>query len=251
MDFHRITLERGHSGSRLLIEFSAFRSGVLELPPIEIGGERFAGLHVDIRSILDPGETGAVLSGPVLPLAVPGTAPLVYGTMGAVALLLSLSLWAGTWGRRHLGGWILRWRKRRLIVSMAIVEKRLRRTLLREGNRRDILNILSGEFRGFLAFFTGENCRAMTALEIGRLPPLEISAPRDGAAFPSDDMAEPPAAAYGGFLESFFRRCDELRFNGSEIITGDVLALLGDLRDFLEALYKTGRNKPRREEKAA
>jgi len=42
IDFHRIILERRVTGSRLLIEFTAFVPGYLNLPDIEIGGEHFS-----------------------------------------------------------------------------------------------------------------------------------------------------------------------------------------------------------------
>jgi hypothetical protein len=227
MEFHRVVLERRPSGSRLLVEFAAFTTGLLELPPIEIGGERFAGLRVEISSLIGSGENDAVLSGPALPLAIPGTSLLVYGTMGGFVLLFLAALWTGIWGRRHFGGWILKWKRRRLIASMSGVEKRLRRTLLKEGNPRAILNTLSGEFRSFLSFFTGENCRAMTAKELGRLPPELLAWVESG----------------GDFLSGFFRRCDELRFSGDEIAADDILAMLGDLRQFLKALDRAERGK--------
>ena len=292
LELYRVALEYRPSGRRLLIEFTAFTPGLLELPPIEIGGERFAGLHVEISSVLEPGETGAVLSGPAPPLAIPGTSLLVYGTMGIAALLLLLALWAGLWGRRHLGVQILKWRRRRLIISMWGIERHLRRSVQREGKYRDALNKLSGEFRGFLSFFTGQNCRAMTAAEIGRLPPLgacgtcgflrplaakisDFRAPlgvckvenTQNCAFslsfglkphrllaPANDGSAPgkndayanyaeyqPGRSNGGFLGGFFSRCDELRFSGSEIAAGDVLAILGDLRRFLKMLDRAER----------
>jgi hypothetical protein len=239
IELRRVALERRPSGSRLLIEFAAFTPGDLELPPIEIGGERFSCLRVTIGSVIGGGQTDAVLSAPARPLAIPGTGLLVYGTLGAFTLFLLLSLWAGIWGRRHLSGWLLKWQRMRLIVSMAGIEKRLRRSLLREGKARETLNSLSGEFRAFLSFFTGENCRAMTAAELGQLPPEALALWRGG------ECAEDAARELGGdFLGPFFRRCDTLRFSGSEIISNDeVLAMLGDLRRFLAALYKTGRRK--------
>jgi hypothetical protein len=237
IEIRRVALERRPSGSRLLVEFSAFMPGLLELPPIEIGGQRFAGLHVEISSIIGSGENSMVLSGPASSLAVPGTGLLVYGTMGVFAALLLLILWGVFWGRRHLGALILKWKRRRLIVSMWGIEKRLRRTLLRDGMRREILNTLSTEFRIFLSFFSGENCRAMTAAELGRLPPLvQQAAPDEGGGEAGE------AALTGGFLGPFFERCDTLRFSGSEIIAGDVLAMLGDLRRFLKTLDRAERS---------
>jgi hypothetical protein len=230
IELHRAQLEYRSSGSRLVVEFSAYAPGTLELPPIEIGGKRFAGLRVTISSVIGSGENGAVLAGPAPPLAVPGASFLIYGTMGAFVLFALFALWAGLWGRRRMAGWITRWKRGRLVVSMWGIEKRLRKNAAKEGSRRDLLNLLSVEFRGFLTFFTGENCRAMTAAEIGNMP-AELFAPENGAA---------PELS-GGFLEAFFRRCDELRFNGSDIVTEDVLAMLDDLRRFLKTLGRPGR----------
>lgn len=267
IELYRVSLERRPSGSRLLVEFSAFTPGVLELPPIEIGGERFTGFHVEISSILGPGETGVLLSGPAPPLAIPGTGLLVYGTMSALVLFLLLGIWAVFWGRRSLGALTLQWKRRCLIISMWAIEKHLRRSLSRGEQYRNILNSLSGEFRSFLSFFTGQNCRAMTAVELERLPPLvsldedrgspDYAEPRSGG---SGDTAGIPArepynqrsiVTGGAFLGSFFRRCDELRFSGSAIDAADVQAVLGDLRRFLKTLDRAGRGKVRRGEAAA
>lgn len=227
MDIHRIVLERRPSGGRLLIEFSAFTTGFLELPPVEIGNERFTGLRVEIRSLIGSGE--AVLSPPAAPLAMPGTGLLVYGTMAALALLTLTALWFLFWGRRRLGRWLLKWKRWRLIISMRAIEKRLRRTLLKGGERREILDTLSAEFRIFLAFYSGENCRAMTPAELGGL-----RLPAENAGFSGGD-----------FLASFFRGCDRIRFSGKDITDGEVLAALGDLGRFLEILEKAGREKPK------
>ena len=254
IDFHRIVLERRPAGSRLLVEFSAFIPGLLELPPIEISGERFAGLRVEISSILDSGETGTVLSGPAPALAIPGTSFLVYGTMGALALILLLALWAGIWGRRRFSGWSTRWKRRRLIVFMWGMEKRLRRNLQKEGKPQNVLNTLSGEFRAFLSFFTGENCRAMTAAELSRLPPELLLPGRGGDQKPDADSTARPGPELeisGDFLGAFFRRCDEFRFSGSNISAAAVLVMLDDLRRFLKNLDRAERNAFRRQGEAA
>jgi hypothetical protein len=233
IDLYRIVLERRPSGSRLMIDFSAYTPGLLELPPIEIGGETFTGLGVEISSILGPGEGGAVLSGPASPLAVPGTSLLVYGTMGLITLFLLLVLWVLFWGRRRLAGWLEKWKRRQLIISMWNIEKRLRKNLAKGGNRQDILNALSSEFRVFLSLFTGQNYRAMTAGEMEHIAPPHTDAETEG---------KTAGALSGGFLGAFFGRCDGLRFSGAEIAGNDILAALGDLRLFLQGLEKAGKN---------
>jgi len=216
---HHVSLERRPGGSLLIVEFSAYTPGVLELPPIVIAGEIFSGLKVEISSILAADESDTVLSGPALPLAVPGTSLLIYGTLSAVILLILLTIWVMLWGRRRMKGWLAAWKRRRLLVSMLGTEKRLRKALAKGVPRRDILDILSTEFRVFLAGFTGENFQAMTAGEIGRL----------------EDMVE-GEGMNRGFLGGFFSHCDEVRFSGVEIDGEQTLAMLGDLRRFLAGI---------------
>ncbi len=229
IDIHRVALENRPQGRRLVVEFSAYVPGQLELPPIEIGGERFAGITVNISSALS-GSDAAVLSGILPPAAVPGTAFLVYGTMVGIVLVLLFALWIALRGRKLFSGWLSAWERRRLIVSMMRIEKRLRKNLRGGIAEQNILDTLSGEFRSFLSLFTGENCRAKTAGEFGRL------------VFFQEFPGMPPEWD-SRFLESFFRRCDNLRFSGGAIDSADIMALLAELRQFLAALAKAGRER--------
>jgi hypothetical protein len=210
---HHAAIERRPGGNFLTVEFSAYTPGSLELPPLEIAGEFFGGIKIEISSILSADESAMVLSGPALPLAIPGTSLLIYGSMSAVIALTLLAIGGLFWGRKRLKGWLETWRRRRLIASMMGTEKRLRRALARGAVRREILDILSTEFRGFLACFTGENCRAMTAAEIACLASMD-----------------------GEFLGGFFSHCDAIRFSGGGINGEQTLAMLGDLRRFLTGL---------------
>ena len=96
---------------------------------------------------------------------------------------------------------------------MLNIEKRLRKNLAKGSACREILDTLSFEFRGFLGFLTGENCRSMTAEELGRLAPQRHFPP--------------------GFLGDFFGRCDSIRFSGYSIEENETLAMLGNVRGFL------------------
>jgi hypothetical protein len=226
IDFHRILLERRMSGSRLLIEFTAFAPGTLELPVIEIDGERFSGLTVTVNSLLSTGS-GYVLSGPASSLVMPGTSLMLYGTMAGFVLLLLLVIWFIFRGRRYLQKWAAVWKQWRLFASVKNMEKRLHKALLKGANKRLILDRISDEFRVFLSFFTGINCRAMTAREFEKL------------------------AEYNPlFLKDFFGKCDELRFCGAEVNSDDVLHLLADLRFFVGEAEKTGKEKPAQEKAA-
>jgi hypothetical protein len=167
-----------------------------------------------------------VLSGPALPLALPGTSLLVYGTMSAAIFLMLLAIWSMVWGRKRIKGWLAAWNRKRLLVSMLATEKRLHRALVKGVPRREILDILSSEFRSFLTCLTGENCRAMTAAEIGLLKTLGEE-----------------SVMGGEFLGSFFNNCDSLRFSGREINGDETLTMLGDLKRFVQTLDRTGRGK--------
>jgi len=223
IEIHRVGLERRPGGSFLNIEFSAYTPGTLELPPFEIAGKIFSGVTIEISSILEPGESGTVLSGPALPLAIPGTSLLIYGAISAGILLMLLTIWVLFRGRAQVKGWLAALKRRWLLVSMLDMEKRLRKTLARGAACREILDVLSIEFRNFLACFTGENYRAMTAVEISHI---------------KDTVTD------SEFLGGFFSRCDGIRFSGGEISGDETLELLGDLRSFLRTLGRAMRRKP-------
>ncbi|MDR2718388.1 MAG: hypothetical protein LBB89_10065 [Treponema sp.] len=228
IDIHHVTIERRPTGSFLKIEFSAYTPGILELPPFDVAGKIFSGLTVEISSILESGESGMVLSGPALPLAIPGTSLLIYGTISSGILLMLLTIWVLFRGRAQMKGWLAVWKRRWLLVSMLDMEKRLRKALAKGAVCRKILDVISTEFRNFLACFTGENCRAMTAVEIGRLKNREGS-----------EVSVPD----GEFLGKFFSRCDDIRFSGAEISGDETLAVLGDLRGFLTEMSRSMQKK--------
>jgi len=210
---HHAAIERRPGGSFLTVEFSAYMPGTLELPPFEIAGEIFSGIKIEISSILAADESAMVLSAPALPLAIPGTSLLIYGSMSAVILLGLLIIGGLFWGRKRINGWLTAWKRRRLIAAMLGTEKRLRKALSKGAVRREILDSLSTEFRSFLARFTGENCRAMTAAEIACLANMD-----------------------GAFLGEFFSHCDSIRFSGDAINGVQILEMLGDTKRFLAGL---------------
>jgi len=234
IDFNRITLERRAGGSRLMIEFTAFVPGILELPVIEIGGERFSGLTVTVNSMVDS-RSSVVLSGPASSLAMPGTALMLYGTMAAVIVFILLAIWFIFRGHTFLRKAGDKWKLWISFVSMKNTEKRLRRSVLRGGNKRLILDKLSDEFRLFLSFLSGHNCRAMTAREFQQLPFKLLN-------HQEIDLS---------FLLDFFNRCDKLRFSGININTKETLQLLADMRCFIGALEKAKKTKTVQEEVSA
>jgi len=222
IDFHKIILEQRIGGSRLIVEFTAFVPGLLEFPAIEIGENRFTGLSVTVNSILDS-RSSLVLSGPASSLAMPGTAFMLYGTMAVLTLVILLTIWFFVKGRMFFGKWNEKWKRWKNFVSMSITEKRLYKSVLKGEDKRIILDKLSDEFRIFLSFFTGINCRAMTAYEFQKMPFEKLKAQNINSSF----------------LYNFFRGCDELRFSGANVSSQEILRLLTDLHNFLETLRNT------------
>jgi len=215
IDIHRALLERRPVGSRLTVEFTAYAPGILELPPIVIAGEVFSGLKIEISSILEGNDAGKILSGPALPLAIPGTSLIIYGTIISILCCLSITFWILFWGRKRIKVWLAAWERKRLLAGMMGIEKRLRKTLARgDDTCRNILDVLSREFRNFLSRLTGERCQAMTAVEFVN---IELQINKE-------------------FLKDFFRRCDGIRFRGEEINKKDAMSMLDDIKQFLAEL---------------
>jgi hypothetical protein len=215
IDIHRIILERRLSGGRLLIEFTAFVPGVLQLPDFEIGGESFSDLTVTVNSLFS-GGSAPVLSGPASSLSMPGTAFLLYGSLSIFVFLLLLTIWFLFKGRVFLRELFKKHKRRLLFYSMKKTEKRLQKALSKGVDKRVILNEISLKFREFLSVFTESNCLSMTAAEFESLPAKQ---------FPSDFKF--PS------LGNFFRLCDEFRFSGVNVSSQDITRLLDDMRSFL------------------
>jgi len=238
IDFHRIVFERRVSGSRLLIEFTAFVTGYLELPVIEAGGEQFSGLGVTIGSIIEQSKTGLELSAPASSIAMPGTAVMIFFTITSFVLITAFTIWFALKGRRYLQGFIKKWKIWQLFILMRNTEKRLHRALLKGANSRLILDKLSDAFRSFLSFITGKNCRTMTAREFETLSAEPEHGPQNKDSIPDIDFS---------FLGGFFRRCDNLRFSGRIAVSNEILPLLDDLRFFLDKLQANMKsNAPKR-----
>ncbi|MCL2264567.1 MAG: hypothetical protein FWC22_00880 [Treponema sp.] len=219
IDFHRIILERRVSGSRLLIEFTAFVPGLIKFPVIEIGGEYFSGLTVMVNSTID-GTSDRILSGTASSLAMPGTALLLYGSMAAVVFIILLTIWFIIKGRAIINKLLEKWKRNKLFTGIRKTEKHLQRAVLKGVERREILDKLSDETREFLSILTGSNCRALTACEFELLPV--------NAQIKEEELS----------LGDFFHNCDKLRFSGVNIKDKEILQLLDALLKFTDILEK-------------
>jgi len=233
IDFHRVILERRTTGSRLIIEFTPFAAGVLALPGIEIGDEYFFGLTVTVNSLIDL-RSDPVLSAPASALAIPGTAVMLYGSMAGIVIFILLAFWFIFRGRAVIGKLRKKWKRLRLFKSMKNTEKRLHKALSKGAEKREVLDKLSNEFKAFLSILTEKDCRAMTAREF-----IEFF-----SHLPKDLFSAQEDTAY--FLGSFFRKCDELRFSGSDIDVKAIFRLLSELHLFTCAMEKNEKNKSRR-----
>jgi hypothetical protein len=228
----RVELERRGAAARLLVDFQAYVPGLIVLPPIEIASHIFTGLEVNISSILSVERQGMVLSGPAEPLAAPGTAVMIYGTiLGILLLLLSLAL-GGFWGKTRLSSLAERIRRRHVIRVMGRSLKRLRNAGTDKPDKnREPLETLSREFRTFLGILTGTNCRAMVPREFLTLPEL-------GTGYGLSPSA----------LSELFRHCDTLRFSGGDVGREAVFNLLEEFRELtglLDAAEKDRYHRPR------
>ncbi|MDR0553818.1 MAG: hypothetical protein LBG76_03330 [Treponema sp.] len=230
MTVTRVELENRGS-PRLLIDFKAYTPGILRFPPVMIGSSPISGLEVTIASILDAGDDSRILSPPASPLAAPGTMGLIYGSVALILLLLLGVAGGGIWGIPGLRAYrerLIRLRRMRRIGK-------IRRGILAgltgnvSGGEEEALARFSAEFRDFLVFFTGMNCRAMVPAEFLHLPAL------------SEEGADPLT---GRFLCELFRRWDTLRFRGGAIVRESALELFEEVRIFIEALERAEREAP-------
>jgi hypothetical protein len=227
---HRLELERRQGVERLLIDFTAYTPGLVALPPFilpQMPGFKPESYTVTIASILE--GSLLVLSNPAPPLAAPGTSLLIYGTSSLIVLVLLAALALGIWGRPYLAGLLETHRRRRLIALMRKIGIRLGGKLPQSGaqgsaHASEILRELSAEFRAFLGYFSGRDCRAMTATEFFSLPPLFAQGGENS------DTISPPS------LGLYFRTLDRLRFSGAPVAIPEISALLDVLNTMLNAM---------------
>jgi hypothetical protein len=262
---------------QLLIDFTAYEPGKLSIPSFDIPAEEpysgvfyVSGLSVDIASILT--SASMEISGPVPPLAVPGTSFLFYGALAVLVLVCSAVIYflCGRADFRRIRAHIER---RRLIRAMGKTIRHIGELCRKKApDGPDLAELslrFSAEMRKTLSFLSVLNCRALTAGElIGMVIPVS-----DFYGFPNDEDAaqernragaslnpdtlpktapdherdageepknQPGAEAYDmlspPFLGRLFRRCDILRFSGRSMDTAEFLAILDKAELFINAL---------------
>ena len=242
IDFHRIILERRVTGSRLVVEFTAFAPGFLEFPGIEIDGEYFSGLSITVNTLIND-RSDRILSGSASTLAMPGTALLLYGSIAGLAVIILLTVWFFVKGRAVLHDLNEKWKRYRLFSGIRKSGKRLQKSILKGVENRIILDQISDEARKFLSILTGKNCRAMTAHEFEQLP-ASVYMPYNGRGDEENFQIT--------IIGKFFKECDEYRFSGAECGLQDIQRLLSDLLLMINMLDKNrNREKKARNTSAA
>ncbi|MDR1466307.1 MAG: hypothetical protein LBI40_01635 [Treponema sp.] len=209
---HRIAVERHKDEVRLVVEFTAFKTGVIELPPIAVPGftDDFR-LSVAIASLLNSSTT---LSPPAPPLAVSGTAVLLYGTAISIVLIVLLLVNGRVFLIRRFLSLSVLFRNRLLIFRMKRRLEDGRKNPYKDG----ILDSLAAEFRRFLSHFFNTDCSAFTADEFSYFPLFGTDYPQ------SLD------------LRMIFRRLDRFRFDTEGVNPDNVLIFIGDVWAFIEKL---------------
>jgi hypothetical protein len=203
------------------VDFRIYTPGTHTLPTLWVGGYVFNGLEVQVASILEDENTQAlVLSEPAPPMTVPGSLSVIYGAFIAlVVLIVSASFFSG-WGRPLVSKVRGKWRRWRTIRGtgrrLALLVERLQGGDIMDWRLASrVLDELSGEFRNFLSFLTGKNCRSLVPREFKDLPPLAKN-------------FEP------SFYSDIFRRCDALRFSGKRASQKETMELLQEVQSFVE-----------------
>ncbi|MDR1126669.1 MAG: hypothetical protein LBL06_00920 [Treponema sp.] len=214
---HRIAVERQKDEIRLVVEFTAFKTGVIELPPITAPGftDEFH-LSVTIASLLSPSTMS--LSPPAPPLAVSGTAALLYGTSISLILVILLGVSARMFLIRQFLSVSVSFRNRLLIFHI----KRHLDDGRKNPHKDRILDNLAAEFRLFLSRFFGIDCSSLTADEFSY--------------FPLSSFGSIPDCPQSPDLRTIFRRLDSFRFNAEGVNSDNVLIFIEDVWAFVEKL---------------
>ncbi|MDR2803357.1 MAG: hypothetical protein LBB22_03585 [Treponema sp.] len=213
---HKIDIDR--RGRRVIIEFQAFRTGTVPLPPIPFGGAELKGLQVNIASILDSANRSMTLSPSAGMLTAPGTLWIITAFSALLAILLAALVLLYAKGGAFFTGARNALRTHILLFWINSRMRRLENRLkLGRITEKEALAILSNEVRSFLSRFWMQPCYAMSAEEF-----LYFDLPRQNAATEiitagvtvnsQADNSKLLLALYG-----FFKKCDGIRFAATAV----------------------------------
>jgi hypothetical protein len=179
--------------NRLLIDFMAFKPGVVEIPPIET--VELPPLTVNIASILERDGYSITLSPPENPLAAPGTFALITGGTAAFIALAALVVFLVRYGPKNFKMLFEKIRVRALVYAAkrAILKTQAALTVGRI-DAKDGITAVGKAFKTFLSALYRQNYDVYSAEDF-------LS---DGS-FSGDE-------AY-----RIFAACDKLRFSPARI----------------------------------
>jgi hypothetical protein len=247
---HRVDLDK--RGRRVIVEFQAFRTGIVPLPPIQLpGGSELKGLQVNIASILDSEKGSMTLSPSAGLMSAPGTFWIItaFSLLFVIVLTAIVLLWVK--GGAAFAGIRNALRTHILLHCINVRLRRLEKQLeLGQFTERQALSMLSSEIRAFLSRFWMRSCYAVSAEEF-----LYFDLPRQGAPAMKAGVAESgdtKGEQLLSTLSSFFGRCDEIRFAAAMITRETVRAVCAEAkslvngRELVESSpwFTTGRKAP-------
>ncbi len=209
---------------RLLVDFQAYAPGVMEFPPLNIGGYEFSGLTVTVASILEA-EGDRVLSEAAPSMNVPGTLAFVYGSIIGIVFCLLIVLvfyFKGIPRLKKMG--ILRRRRHTLRILRRSLNTMRTSVAKNNVSCSDALSKVSQSFRKFLSFFIEMNCFTMVPKEFLLLPKMIRQSGLKGGEIYIIKHVE--------ILYRIFKCCDELRFSGNVLERENVLKVLDTINRF-------------------
>jgi hypothetical protein len=177
---------------QLLLDFTAFRPGIVEIPPI-IEGLDLPPLKVEIASILEREGYSITLSPPEKPLAAPGTFALISGGAAACIALAAAVVFAVRYGPKHFH----------------LLFEKVRVRLLIYKTKRAILRTQTALAGGRIGIKEG-------VTRVGEVFKAFLSAlyRKDYASYAAEDFL---AEAAGDAAYRIFAACDTIRFSKAAV----------------------------------
>jgi hypothetical protein len=186
---------------QLLLDFAAFKPGVLEIPRLDmidgIGRIELPPLKVEIASILEREGYSIILSPPEKPLAAPGTFALVIGGTAALVMLAAMIVFLAVNGPERFHRVFEKVRARLLAhkAKRTILKTQNALAAGRVGNKEGVA-IIGAVFKSFLSAFYR----------------------KDYASYAAEDfLSDASFSGSGGAAYPVFASCDKLRFSPAPI----------------------------------
>jgi hypothetical protein len=198
---------------QLLIDFTAFRPGVLEIPRIDavdavdaINTADLPPLKVEIASILEREGYSIILSPPEKPLAAPGTFVMLLGGTAACIALAATMVFLAVNGPKHVHRFAEKLRCRLLVyrTKKAIIKTQYALAQGRVGIKEGVTAV-EEVFKLFLSAFYRKDYASYSA---------------------EDFLSDTLFSSSGGAVYRIFAGCDKLRFSPARIEPDDARTLV-------------------------